>query len=278
MTALWHDARALNALANALFGATLLASLAAAAWWVSQRPLFTLAHVRVTAGEGHELQYVSPVQLRAAVARRVHGNFFAVNLDVVRAVFESVPWVRRAGVRRVWPDGIEVSIEEHRALALWGDGRIVNTFGELFVANLAEAEEDGALPQFSGPEESARQVARRYAEWRAALAALGVQPESVALSARHAWTLRLDDGTTLLLGRDQGVPLERRIARWVETWPLVVATLDRRAEVVDLRYPHGFAMRSFVRPAHDEDPADSPHRAVHRVQPHAQAAQPHDQR
>lgn len=278
MTGLWHDTRALNALANALFGATLLASLACAAWWISQRPLFTLVHVRVEPGAEHELRRVSGAQLRSAVARQVHGNFFAVDLDAVRAVFESVPWVRRAGVRRVWPDGLEVSIEEHRPLALWDDGRIVNTFGELFVANLAEAEEDGELPQFSGPEGSALRVARRYAELREAIAALDVQPEALSLSARHAWTLLLDDGTTLLLGRDQGVPLERRIARWVETWPVVVAALNRRAGVVDLRYPNGFAIRSLAQLGHGTEDDGSIHPAAPSTRPRAEGARRPDLR
>ncbi len=277
MTGLWHDPRALNALANALLAATLLAALAAASWWVSQRPLFTLAHVRIASAEGHELERVSPAQLRSAVAREVGGNFFAVKLDGVRSVFESVPWVRRAGVRRVWPDGLEVSIEEHRALALWGDGRIVNTFGELFVANLAEAEDDGPLPQLSGPDGTERQVARRYAELREAVVELDVQPEAVSLSARHAWTLRLDDGTTLLLGRDQGIPVERRIARWVEAWPLVVATLNRRAQVVDLRYPNGFAIHSLAwLDAEADDEPISP--AAQAPRPGARAARRHDLR
>ena len=33
--------------------------------------------------------------------------------------FEAVPWVRRAVVRRVWPDRLAVRLEEHRAAALW---------------------------------------------------------------------------------------------------------------------------------------------------------------
>lgn len=263
MTALWHDVRALNALANALFAATLLATIAAGLWWASQRPLFTLEHLRIAAIEARELRHVSPALLRSASAREVGGNFFSVDLDTVRDVFESVPWVRRASVRRVWPDGLEVSIEEHRALALWGDGRLVNTFGELFTANLAEAEEGGALPQFSGPEGTALQVARRYGELREAVAGLDAYPEAIELSARHAWTLRLDDGTTLLLGRDQGIPIERRIARWVEAYPHVVATLNRRAEVIDLRYPNGFAIRSLAHVERRDEADDSIHPAAH---------------
>ncbi len=259
----WHDSRLLNALANGVFGATLLAVSAGAAWWLSQRPHFTLRSVAIEAAEGHPLRYVSAPLLRAAVARHVRGNFFAVDLEQVRATFETVPWVRRAAVRRVWPDGLVVAIEEHRPLAFWGDGRLVNTYGELFAANLAEAEEDGDLPQFSGPEGSAQQVARRYAELREAVQPLGVHPDSVTLSSRYAWTMRLDDGTTLLLGRDQGMPVERRVARWVDAYPEVVASLNRRAEVIDLRYPNGFAIRSLTQLAEAEGRESAPAQRTH---------------
>jgi len=256
---LWHDARLMNTLANALFGATLLGALASGTWWLSQRPFFGLRNVTIEAAEGHPLRHVSAPLLRSAVSRDVRGNFFSIDLATVRATFETVPWVRHASVRRIWPDGLEVAIEEHRALALWGDGRLVNTFGELFAANLGEAEEDGELPQFSGPDGTALQVARRYAELREAVSSLRVQPDVLALSPRHAWTVRLDDGTTLLLGRDQGVPIDRRVARWVGAYPEVMASLKRRAEVIDLRYPNGFAIRSLAQLAesdgHDPAPA-----------------------
>lgn len=243
---LWQDARALNLLANAVLGATLLAVSAAGLWWLSQRPYFTLNNVRVASTEGEALRHVPPTLLRSAVAREVGGNFFAVDLEDVRSVFETVPWVRHASVRRVWPDGLDVEIEEHRALAIWDDGRLVNSFGELFAANLAEAEEDAVLPRFSGPEGSALQVTRRYGELRDAVGPLRLEPVSIGLTQRYAWTMRLDDGTTLLLGRDQGMPIERRVARWVDAYPHVVSTLNRRAEVIDLRYPNGFAIRSLA--------------------------------
>jgi cell division protein FtsQ len=245
----------LNMLANLLFGLSLLGCIATALWWVSQRPYFTLRTVEVAPRAGSELRHVSAAVLRSTLARGIRGNFFSTDLAEVRAVVETVPWVRRADVRRVWPDGLLVDVEEHRALALWGDGRLVNTYGELFSANLGEAEENGPLPQFAGPPGTELQVARRYAELRRAVAVLDVEPEAVRLSERHAWTLRLDDETTLLLGRDQGMPIERRLARWVETYPQVKAQLNRRAELIDLRYPNGFAIRSLALLEEEQEPA-----------------------
>lgn len=242
----WHDARLLNMTANALFAGVLAACLGVALWWVSQRPVFALRTVEVEPRPGDTLRHVSDALLRATVSRSVRGNFFSISLAEVRAVFETVPWVRKASVRRVFPDGLMVEIEEHRPLALWGDGRLVNTFGELFSANLGEAEEAGPLPHFSGPPGTEVQVARRFAELRRALAPQAVEPVALSLSDRHAWTLRLADRTTLLLGREQGMPIDRRLARWMHTYPQVMAELNRRAEVIDLRYPNGFAIRSLA--------------------------------
>ncbi|MFP5406008.1 MAG: cell division protein FtsQ/DivIB [Gammaproteobacteria bacterium] len=258
----WHDARLLNFVANLLFGLTLLCSVGVALWWLSQRPYFALRTIEVEPRPGVELRHVSTPVLRATVASGVRGNFFATDLAEVRAVFETVPWIRRATVRRVWPDGLVVEVEEHRALALWADGRLVDTFGQLFTANLAEAEENGPLPQLSGPPGTALEVARRYAELRRAVAQLEVAPEAVALSDRHAWTLRLNDGTTLLLGRDEGMPIERRLARWIHTYPQVMAQLNRRAELIDLRYPNGFAIRSLAMLGDEQEPAPAASRRL----------------
>ena len=250
----WHNVRVLHAGANALLALTLAATLAAGAWWLVQRPMFALRSVAIEAHEGTRLRFVSTPLLAQSI-RTVSGSFFTVDLDAVRAGFEAVPWVRRATARRIWPNRLVVTIEEHRPFALWGDGRLINTYGELFAANLAEAEEDGPLPELSGPTGSQLAVVDRYEDLRRWLAPLGRAPQAVSLSPRYAWTARLDDGTLLLLGREQGLPIEARVARWVAAYPRVQAKLDRRAEVVDLRYPNGFALRSVAAVAADKEKA-----------------------
>jgi cell division protein FtsQ len=87
-------------------------------------------------------------------------------------------------------------------------------------------------------------VMRRYEDLQHWVAGIGRSPRMVALSPRYAWTVKLDDDTSLLLGRDQGVPIEDRVKRWAATFPQIQPQLDRKAEVIDLRYPSGFAIRS----------------------------------
>ncbi len=243
----WHNVRLLETLGNGLAALAFVLLVGAALAWYALRPGFDLREIVVDAAPGHELRNLPQQRLARIVGDEVRGNFFTVDLHAVRRVIESVPWVRRADVRRVWPNRLAVDIEEHRALALWEDGRLVNTFGELFAAGLDDAEANGPLPVLAGPPGTEAEVAARFGSLRDAGERLGLYPVSVSLSARHAWRAQFDDGTVLLLGRERdSAPIEQRVARWARSYPEVVTRLNRRAEVIDLRYPNGFAIRSLA--------------------------------
>jgi cell division protein FtsQ len=243
---MWHNVRLLNSVSGVLFVLALLAVVSSFSFWFASQPMFIIRDVEVRGSQKHPLQHVSASLIKNAVNKELasHQYFFEIPIESIRTTFEQLPWVRLASVRRVWPNKLEIEVEEHVASAVWGDGRLVNMQGELFSANLAEAEENGPLPAFSGPDEASAQVLRRYAELVVWLAPLHVKPESVSLSTRHAWTVRLDDGTTLLLGREQGVAMEDRINRWVSSVPRLQARLVSKPELYDLRYPNGFAVRA----------------------------------
>jgi cell division protein FtsQ len=241
---MWHDVRALNASASALVAAVVLALIASGVWWLSQRPMFTLRTVTVDSMYGMELKHVNKLTLRAGLVGRIQGNFFTTNLEQVRTAFESVPWVRRATVRREWPDQLIVEIEEHEALGTWGeDGRLLSVKGDVFTANLAEADEEHALPELEGPEGSEKEVLARFGELRAWFAPLRLAPEKLSLSGRYAWTVKLDNGMSVALGREQDrTTLKTRVDRLVKIYPQLARLLPDGINSVDMRYPNGLAL------------------------------------
>ena len=242
---MWHDARTLNGLASALVGLVLLALVASGIWWLAQRPMFTLRAIRIESADKGGLRHVNELTVRGYALARIKGNFFTANLETARQAFESVPWVRRASVRRDWPDKLIVTLEEHVPLGEWGeDGRLVSVKGDVFTANLAEAEEDHALPQFAGPNGSEKEVVARFAELQQWFAPLKLEPESVALSERYAWTVRFKDGMRVELGREQdAATLRDRAQRLIGIYPQLTAMLQKPIESVDLRYPNGMALK-----------------------------------
>jgi cell division protein FtsQ len=249
---MWDNPRLLNTAANLLIGLAALLFAYAGLQLLLRSPLFPLKEIVVRG----ELKNAEATEIENAVDG-AGGNFFAVDLAAVRERLEQVTWVRRVDLRRVWPDRIEVTLEEHVAFARWGQlaGELrsiglVNTFGEPFSAPM---DEGGAakLPLFAGPAGSEGEVARRYRRFTALLAPLGAIPERVVLSSRYAWQLRLAGGEHaglhLELGRDGAEPVEQRLARFAAAYPDSLGRLPRRAAAeqryVDLRYPNGFAMR-----------------------------------
>lgn len=215
-------------LAGIVSGMALLALCFGALYWVLLPQQFPLTRIDLKGN----FDKTSKAELQTALPR-ISGNFFAADLAEVRASVERLPWVRHVAVRRVWPGRLEISIEEHVALARWGDDALVNTFGERFAGKTAET-----LPIFIGPAGTQAELARRYARFSAIVAPLGTRIERVALSARHAWQLRLANGLHLALGRDADLA-ESRLRRFVEVYPAV----KNNKEYVDLRYPNGFAVR-----------------------------------
>ena len=226
---MWDNPRQLNMLAGFLVGLVVLAATLTALQLALRSPLWPVREVEIVG----ELQHTMRSEIEAALYHRVSGNFFSVDVDGVRAALERLPWVRRAAVRRVWPDRLEATLEEHVALARWGESALVNTYGERFVAGSKEA-----LPHFSGPRGSEVELTRRYARFSAIVAPLGARVAEVILTPRLAWQLKLDNGVRLALGRDADAA-EERLGRFVQSAAKGIARYD----YVDLRYPNGFALR-----------------------------------
>ena len=110
------DVRLMHVTANALFVVAGLVLGAVALNQVVRLPVFALRAIHV---EG-EVTRNSVSTIRANAAPKIAGNFFTTDLLSDKRAFESVPCVRQAVVRRVWPNRLAVRLEEHRPAAVWG--------------------------------------------------------------------------------------------------------------------------------------------------------------
>ena len=223
-TALW--------LANLLYGLAAVLTLYAVFFLLVHLPVFPLRKLDVNG----QLNHVNREQVKLLVQQEMKGNFFTLDIKQIRAAFEKLPWVRTVNVRRRWPDQLEVVLEEHVALAHWGNIGLVNTRGEVF-----QAASDGVLPEFIGPTpESAKDITEHYALFKSALAPIKQEPVQIVLSPRHSWRVRLKSGMNLELGREEVV---RRIEKFAGVFDYSVDKLAAKVNYIDLRYPNGFAVR-----------------------------------
>ena len=237
---MWDDVRQLNLATGALL--VLLAVIVGicALIWQLRDSAFALKEI-VLRGD---LRHVTAPSVRATAVPQLRGGFFTADLGDVRRAFETVPWVRRATVSRHWPDALVVDIEEHVPLARWADGRGVDTDGELFAVNSAELDQYEDLPALEGPPGTEHLLTQRLHDFTQWFKPLGRTPEAVTLSNRYAWSLTLDDGMVVDLGREQATEtLGARISRLVAAFDQVRTRWGGTPDTVDLRYPNGFAVR-----------------------------------
>jgi cell division protein FtsQ len=226
---MWDNAPLLRVTANLLIGLSLLLMLYGAVRYVLHLAVFPLNSVQLREAPKH----VPIESIERVVREQIQGNFFTVDLNKTRGAFEQLPWVRKVSVRRKFPWGLEVELEEHVALASWNGAGLVNTHGEVFTEKTEQV-----LPVFIGQPNMSAQMATQYDEFSKELLPMKQEIAQISLSPRFAWQLRLNNGMVLELGREQ---MQQRLARFVDVYPYSLSTLSHSVTHVDLRYRNGFA-------------------------------------
>lgn len=182
-------------------------------------------------------QRVSAVEVEQAARGALAGGFVSADLEVLRKAVESLAWVDRARVQRLWPDRIRVEIVEQQAAACWGDDGLLNTRGELFASGARHIPPE--LPRLNGPPGTEWQVAQRYLAIQDRLVEQGLRVVALRLDPRGAWEMDVSNGVTVRLGRRQ---VDERMDRFVQVAAQVIAGRAAEIAYVDMRYSNGFSI------------------------------------
>jgi cell division protein FtsQ len=238
------DIRLMNVAAAWLLSGVVLVGLCAGVWWWLRHPMFAIRAITVQG----EVTRNNAITLRANVVPQLQGNFFTLNLDQARQVFESVPWVRAAVVHRDFPNRLRAELLEHQPMALWGDdgaNTLLNQQGQVFEANAEDPEVDG-LPRLKGPVEQSQQVMQMYRYLKPILAAADMDIDRIELSPRGSWRVVTDKGAQLELGRGSQNEVGEQVQMFLRTLSQVTARYGRTPTALagaDLRHKDGYALR-----------------------------------
>ncbi len=238
------DVRLMHLASSLMFVALFGSAVVAGVWSLARLPAFALAGITVLG----DVEHNNAVTLRANVVTRLSGNFFTIDLDRVQAAFQAVPWVRSASVAREFPNRLRVTLQEHSPVAYWGDdgeSRMVNSYGEVFEANVGEVE-DEKMPRLRGPDSQSQQVLTMFRVLAPIFSELSLPLESLELTGRGSWRARVAHGAVIELGRGDTAEVLVRMQRLGHTLVQATAKLGRKVaaiESADLRYDNGYALR-----------------------------------
>lgn len=186
-----------------------------------------------------EFKHVQAEQVRAAVLPHLGHGFFALDLDTVQKAVAALPWVESVEASKRWPDTLLLRIYERQPFARWNDSQLISRQGQVF--SVPPAQIPSGLPSLRGPDDHLAEVVSFYADARKAFADTHLQITGVTLTDRGSWSLVTADGAQIVLGdRDQA---GKRLRRFLDVYPKVMAGHTTGFAYADLRYTNGFAVR-----------------------------------
>ncbi len=238
------DIRIMNITSGLLVMAVLCLSLVAALWWALRHPVFAIQKIAVYGDTSHH----NEVTLRANVMPQLSGNFFTLDLQHAKEAFEAMPWVRKATVRREFPNRLRVRLDEHLPVALWGDNSetsMVNQDGLVFEANVDDIDAD-KLPVLSGPTGQSVLVWQMYNYLKPIFGTVSMGVDKLDLSPRGSWRVQTDSDAVIELGRGTQEEVGQRLRVFLNTVAQVTSRYQRTTNSVlaaDLRHNNGYALR-----------------------------------
>lgn len=236
------DVRLMGWAANALLAVCVVLGLGSAGLWVARHPAWTVRGITVQGDVAHQ----NAVTFRAQLASRLSGSFLTLDLQQVKQLFEDVPWVRQAVVQRTFPNRLTVTLQEHQAVAWWGESggtELVNAHGEVFEATPDEPSAE-SWAELLGPAGQSQQVYALYQRLQPVFQPLDHEVQRLELNSRGSWKLKFDNGTLIELGRGEPDELLQRAQTYVSTVTQLTQRYGGRdVESADLRYPNGYAVR-----------------------------------
>lgn len=222
-------------LSFAKVGICLLSLLCVGGWMYLHQPQTLPLRVVKFVGQ---TPHIKREQLKEVAKPWVRTGFFGISVNQLRQHLRKIAWLEEAEINRVWPDTIIITLHEQQAIALWNERSVLTTQGDLFTPKAETLPVH--LTRFYGPKTQAKQMLARYRELQSELDNLSLKISELHLSERWSWSLTLNNGMTLLLGRDHPVV---RMKRFVKAYPRVFAANKVQVAGVDLRYPSGMAVK-----------------------------------
>lgn len=226
---------------------TLLAGIAVLAWQLHDYQPDTVLPIERVAIEG-SFKNLAADDMQNRVINVLEGGYFTVNLETIRQALLQMPWVDDVSVRRQWPPALKIRVTEKHAVAYWGDDALLSDKGVLFKPEpLAH---DVLLPRLDGPDALHKKVWQFAAEISEQLIALGLTTEKVELDDRRAWqiyaSMKSSDARQahvieISLG---SADVTQRVQRFLKVFAMSNAPDLSDVQVVDMRYPNGFALRA----------------------------------
>jgi len=190
-----------------------------------------------------KFSFVNKEQVNEVALGSMKGNFFTVNLELMKEKLELIDWVKTARLGKKWPNTVSISIEEYEPKAKWHAGGWISG-GELVSAEAPNVDWLNKLPVYQGKLSELDLIDNTFKNWSSRLSSAGIVIKKLVLSEANSWQVVLQGSVNkefeLVLGATANI--DQRLMRFVGLYEGNPEHFDN-LEYVDARYPNGVAIK-----------------------------------
>jgi cell division protein FtsQ len=182
-------------------------------------------------------QHLSKEEIKTALLPLVTASIFDADMQKIHETVTQLAWVKNASIERVWPDTIDIKVQERKAYVRWGHNGLLTEYGELFTPNNVEQFQDLLL--VNGPKQQEAKTLEIMKGVKTALEDQALELAEFKVNDREAWEIKLKTGLEIVLGRTGQL---KKLQRFLDTLPVLGEEKIAAMALVDLRYPNGYAV------------------------------------
>jgi len=182
-------------------------------------------------------QYIEKAKIKQVLKGQVNNGLYNASIKNIQHSVANLPWVSSVKVKRVWPDAIEIKVTEQTPIAKWYSTDLVNKNGGLFRPDNFKKFEH--LPMIAGNTGNEKKLLEIMTDLTIDLKEHNMKLTEFRVSNRRAWTIKIQNGMELILGRNEPF---KNLQRFLKTRHLLGEEQLVKIKVVDLRYPNGYAL------------------------------------
>lgn len=203
--------------------------------WMQSPEHLTISYVEVSG----DLKVLDKAQLEPVIEPFTKTNLYLLDAKALEKAIENNTWVNAASMTKIWPDRLSIKIYEQKPVAFWGENKMLAENGEIINAITKDKKND-ALPLLYSPREEGREMAASFLKIRRWMKGFPLKIISFKEDTRGSWKVKLENGITLKVGRNEQ---KKRVRRFLVGYEQSLANVINKIKSVDLRYTNGFAVQ-----------------------------------
>ncbi|MEE3240039.1 MAG: FtsQ-type POTRA domain-containing protein [Pseudomonadota bacterium] len=187
-------------------------------------------------------------ELLSLVEKDVGKGFWRLNLEDIKKILETHTWVRRAEVRREWPNRLIIGIDEYVPVARWNDYYLLTTTGDLVMPKSIALfnylpmliDQYGSAQKNFSESDQIKDMIAWFNFFQQPLIAQGLNITEQIRTSQGEITLVINDAIRLVLGAEDIKVRFRRLLALLDTpFKEKLAVINN----IDLRYANGIAVK-----------------------------------